>query len=81
MNKQIDDTDDLNSNYHIGPSYFLKLPELYYNYDVLWTDYLQPLLEEYLRGNYEEQKKLDAMKNAYDLIDQTNEENADEGRR
>ena len=81
LNKQIADTDDLNSNYHIGPSYFLKLPELDYNYDVLWTDYLQPLLEEYLRGNYEEQEKLDAMKNAYDLIDQTNEENADEGRR
>lgn len=81
LNKQIDDTDDLNSNYHIGPSYFLKLPELYYNYDVLWTDYLQPLLEEYLRGNYEEQKKLDAMKNAYDLTDQTNEENTDEDRR
>ena len=81
LNKQIADTDDLNSNYHIGPSYFLKLPELEYNYDVLWTDYLQPLLEEYLRGNYEEQEKLDAMKNAYDLIDQTNEENADEDRR
>ncbi|CZQ80359.1 MrcB family domain-containing protein [Trichococcus collinsii] len=81
LNKQIADTDDLNSNYHIGPSYFLKLPELDYNYDVLWTDYLQPLLEEYLRGNYEEQEKLDAMKNAYDLIDQTNEENADEDRR
>ena len=31
--------------------------------------------------NYEEQEKLDTMKNAYDLIDQTNEENADEGRR
>ena len=81
LNKQISDTDDLNSNYHIGPSYFLKLPELDYNYDVLWTDYLQPLLEEYLRGNYEEQEKLDAMKNAYDLIAQTNEENADEDRR
>ena len=81
LNKQISNTDDLDSNYHIGPSYFLKLPELGYNYNVLWADYLQPLLEEYLRGSYEEQEKLEAMKNAYDLIHQTDGEFADEDRR
>lgn len=41
----------------------------------------QPLLEEYLRGSYEEQEKLEAMKNAYDLIHQIDEEFADEDRR
>ena len=78
LNKQISDTDDLNANYHIGPSYFLKLPELEYDYDVLWEDYLQPLLEEYLRGSYEEQAKLAAMKEAYDFIKQSTEEMNDE---
>ena len=78
LNKQISDTDDLNANYHIGPSYFLKLPELEYDYDVLWEDYLQPLLEEYLRGSYEEQSKLAAMKEAYDFIKQSTEEMNDE---
>lgn len=67
LNKQISDTDDLNANYHIGPSFFLKLPEIDYDYDILWGDYLQPLLEEYLRGSYEEQESLVAMKVAYDL--------------
>ena len=74
LNKQISVTDDLNTNYHIGPSYFLKLPEVNYNYDELWTDYLQPLLEDYLRGSYEEQEKLNIMKDAYNLIFEPNEE-------
>lgn len=78
LNKQISDTDDLNANYHIGPSYFLKLPELDYNYEVLWEDYLQPLLEEYLRGSYEEGEKLAAMKTAYDSIKQPTEDMNDE---
>lgn len=79
LNKQISDTDDLNANYHIGPSYFLKLPELDYDYDILWADYLQPLLEEYLRGSYEEQESLAAMKSAYDLATPVEEEFNDEG--
>lgn len=79
LNHQISETDDLNANYHIGPSYFLKLPELDYKYEDLWSDYLQPLLEEYLRGSYEEQEKLAAMKEAYnsvkDIAEETNDEN------
>lgn len=78
LNKQISDTDDLNANYHIGPSYFLKLPELDYDYDILWADYLQPLLEEYLRGSYEEQESLAAMKSAYELATPVEEEFNDE---
>lgn len=67
LNHKISSIDDLNSNYHIGPSYFLKLKDLDYNYDVLWSDYLQPLLEEYLRGSYEEKSKLEAIRKAYYL--------------
>lgn len=75
LNTQISNTDDLNSSYQIGPSYFLKLPELDYQYDILWADYLQPLLEEYLRGSYEELVKLQRMKNAYDLTMKASEDN------
>lgn len=68
LNQQISATDDLNENYHIGPSYFLQLPELNYDYNVLWEDYLQPLIEEYLRGSYEEKEKIEDLKDAYDLV-------------
>lgn len=80
LNNQISSTEGLNSNYHVGPSYFLKLPELDYDYGVLWEDYLKPLLEEYLRGSYEEQENLDKMKEAFDLKDIINEVGSDEDR-
>lgn len=70
LNGQISAIDELNANYHIGPSYFLRLPELDYNYNVLWADYLQPLLEEYIRGSYNEQEKLEQLKRAYMLEDE-----------
>ncbi|WP_019804152.1 AAA family ATPase, partial [Streptococcus mutans] len=54
LNKAISDTEGLNSHYHIGPSYFLKLKDLDYDYDLLWSDYLEPLLKDYLRGSYDE---------------------------
>lgn len=44
---------DLNENYQIGAAYFLKLKTL--GFDQLWTDYLQPLLQEYVRGMYDEE--------------------------
>ncbi|MDW5524075.1 AAA family ATPase [Carnobacterium maltaromaticum] len=78
LNEQISVIDDLNSNYHIGPSYFLKLPELDYSYEVLWQDYLQPLLEEYIRGSYEEKQKIESMKDAYNLINKIDEVNYNE---
>jgi len=53
LNDAIYETDGLNENYHIGPSYFLKLDEnsVKYDYDVLWAEYLEPLIKEYLRGD------------------------------
>lgn len=67
LNKQIDKTTDLNENYEVGPSYFLKLAEMNYNYDMLWDDYLAPLLSEYLRGTVDEEQNLVAMHDAYTL--------------
>ena len=51
LNTAIEKVPELNSHYHIGPSYFLKLEEVDYNYELLWSDYLKPLLEDYLRGS------------------------------
>ena len=77
LNQAIENTSELNSNYHIGPSYFLKLPELDYDYEILWQDYLQPLLEEYLRGTFEEAERLSELKAAYDRLEE--ETHVDEG--
>lgn len=68
LNQQIALTEDLNANYQIGPSYFLKLPELGNDFAALWSDYLEPLLEEYVRGSYDEEIKLQNLKNAYELV-------------
>lgn len=65
LNNMISNIEGLNSNYHIGPSYFLKLPELDYNYSVLWEDYISPLLEEYTRGMYDENKVMEELKLEY----------------
>lgn len=67
LNTAIEKVPELNSHYHIGPSYFLKLEEVDYNYELLWSDYLKPLLEDYLRGSYEEDTTLNTLKKAYDL--------------
>lgn len=52
LNKEITAVEGLNENYQIGASYFLKLQML--SFDQLWTDYLQPLLREYVQGMYDE---------------------------
>ncbi len=48
LNAAIENVQELNSHYHIGPSYFLKLKDVEFNYELLWSDYLKPLLEDYL---------------------------------
>ena len=67
LNAAIENVQELNSHYHIGPSYFRNLKELDYDYELLWSDYLKPLLEDYLRGSYEEAETLDILKKAFDL--------------
>ena len=67
LNAAIENFQELNSHYHIGPSYFRNLKELDYDYELLWSDYLKPLLEDYLRGSYEEDEKLERLKKAFNL--------------
>lgn len=71
LNAEISATENLNDHYHIGPSYFLKLKELDNDFDLLWEDYLEPLLEEYIRGFLDEKEILDNLKEAYDGMGQT----------
>ena len=70
LNAEIEKVQELNSHYHIGPSYFLKLEEVDFDYELLWSDYLKPLLEDYLRGSYEEDEILNTLRKAYDLTNQ-----------
>lgn len=70
LNAAIENVQELNSHYHIGPSYFLKLKDVDFDYELLWSDYLKPLLEDYLRGSYEEDEILNTLKKAYDLRNQ-----------
>lgn len=63
LNKEIANVEDLNENYQIGASYFLKLKTL--NFDQLWTDYLKPLLQEYIQGMYDEAGQMSRFAKAY----------------
>ena len=75
LNVAIENVQELNSHYHIGPSYFLKLQDVDFDYELLWSDYLKPLLEDYLRGSYEEDETLETLKKAFN---QTSIEEASE---
>lgn len=63
LNKEIASVEDLNENYQIGASYFLKLKTL--DFDQLWTDYLKPLLQEYVQGMYDEKGLMNRFAKAY----------------
>ncbi len=63
LNKEITDVDDLNENYQVGAAYFLKLKTL--SFDQLWTDYLEPLLQEYIHGMYDEEGIMKRFARAY----------------
>lgn len=67
LNAAISQVDELNENYHIGAAYFLKLKELDGDFGKLWDDYLQPLLQDYVRGMVGEDRILGDFKQAYDI--------------
>lgn len=73
LNKQICETDGLNENYQIGASYFLKLEDI--DFDELWSDYLEPLLEEYVRGLADEEELIKKFKDAYNLKNNDSQDN------
>lgn len=63
LNQEISSVDELNENYHVGAAYFMKLSHL--SFDELWTDYLQPLLYEYVRSLHEEDILMERFAKAY----------------
>ncbi|SYW07420.1 ATPase [Oenococcus oeni] len=63
LNNEIVKVDGLNENYAIGPAYFLKLQHLHF--DELWADYLQPLLQDYVRGMNDEEGIMQKFEKAY----------------
>ncbi len=71
LNAAILEVEDLNENYQIGASYFLKLKNLGKEpFDVLWTDYLKPLLQDYVRGLYDESGIMKKFAKAYGYEEQ-----------
>ena len=81
LNKAIADVEELGENYQIGAAYFLKLKETGFDFDKLWTDYLQPLLQEYVRGTYDDKSIMKKFEKAYGYnntpVGNTNEDNPD----
>ena len=75
LNKEIAAVEDLNENYQIGASYFLKLKML--TFDELWTDCLEPLLRDYVQGMYDEKGIMNKFAKVYGYKSQ-NEGDADE---
>ena len=79
LNAAIEKVEELNSHYHVGPSYFLKLQEIDFDYELLWSDYIKPLLEDYLRGFYDEVETLETLKKAFDLTKNKQTDRQDTG--
>ena len=65
LNDEIEKIEGLNSSYHIGAAYFLKLENYDNDYQKLWDLRLRPLLFEYLRGMSDADGKLEMLRNAY----------------
>ena len=64
LNKAIEEDADLNESYKIGAAYFLKLQSIEPNQ--LWSDYLEPLLRDYIQGMHGEKEIIAKLKNVYD---------------
>lgn len=66
LNNKISETEGLDSSYHIGASYFLKLKDYQGDFGKLWEYHLKGLLREYMRGMSDVGTKLESLKVAYD---------------
>lgn len=65
LNKAISDNDyGLNPNYHIGAAYFMDVKDKH-DFELLWTDQLKPLLQEYVVGMYNQSEAIAAFEDAY----------------
>lgn len=63
LNKRIADSEDLGPAYMVGPSYFLNLKDG--DFEQLWNDVIEPLLDKYLKGFRQSDAILEELKNAY----------------
>ena len=61
--------EELNKNYQIGGAYFLKLKTM--SFEELWSDQLEPLLQEYVNGAYDEADQMECFRRAYTLKSET----------
>ncbi len=69
LNNAIQNIEGLSKAYHIGPAYFLKL-KMYKDegegaWDSLWTNHIEGVLREYLRGNEDIDKNIKKLEEAY----------------
>jgi 5-methylcytosine-specific restriction endonuclease McrBC GTP-binding regulatory subunit McrB len=72
LNGKIQEIHGLNSAYHIGPAYFLKLEKYKHEKDPfehLWNNHLNGVIFEYLRGIPNSTEILKSLKSIYDLKD------------
>lgn len=75
LNDAIIEVEELNENYQIGAAYFRKANEM--SFDELWTDCLQPVLLDYVRGMYDEAEIMKKFARAYGY-EMVNKENVNE---
>jgi 5-methylcytosine-specific restriction protein B len=68
LNNAIENTEFLGKDYRIGHSYALYIKPIQFKYDnvtdvkeLLWQDFIKPLIQEYLRGLGNEQKAKEAL--------------------
>ena len=66
LNNKISEIEGLDSSYHIGASYFLKIKDYQGDFGKLWEYHLKGLLREYMRGMSDVKTKLESLKVAYD---------------
>ncbi|MCQ2244370.1 MAG: AAA family ATPase [Bacteroidaceae bacterium] len=67
INAAIEQIPGLNSAYHIGPSYFLKIQDLHGDWSELWHSTLIGLVAEYLRGMPDAQERMQEVVDAYNM--------------
>jgi 5-methylcytosine-specific restriction protein B len=70
LNEKIENIQGLNSAYHIGPAYFLKLEKYKEEkepFEHLWNNHIKGVLFEYLRGLPNATEILNNLKSTYEL--------------
>lgn len=67
LNETITGVPGLGPEYVLGASYFTKAQgeDVQTDFERLWSDFLEPLLREYLRGRDDAENVLDTLKDAY----------------